>query len=266
MSEEKLVGIRLKIERAKQHFGDAEHALSIFSESGPYKIGTKHDPETRELIYYAKEVNSIPPIVAVLAGETINCLRSALDHLAVQLVLASPGGAAADIRKIQFPITPASNRGKTPRERKIEGMGQNIIDAIDVLEPYKGGAGNDLWILHELNNIDKHRLLVSAASVLQSVDHRPTQWMRDLFAANAKPLPTTPMFFGPANDIFRPLKAGDVLLVDAVPDAKPTEEIQFRIQESFYEPGVIECEPLLYTLSKFYNLVNGIVDQFARFV
>src|SRR5438132_5583994 len=41
--------------------------------------------------------------------------------------------------------------------------------AIDALRPYKGG--NDvLWQLHELNNVDKHRLILTVGSALRSTD------------------------------------------------------------------------------------------------
>ena len=49
-------------------------------------------------------------------------------------------------------------------------MRQDAIDAIRALEPYKGGKGENLWVLHRLNNIDKHRLIVTVGSSFQSVD------------------------------------------------------------------------------------------------
>jgi hypothetical protein len=37
-------------------------------------------------------------------------------------------------------------------------------------EPYRGGKGHGLWQLNELNNIDKHQLLIPAAAFNHSVD------------------------------------------------------------------------------------------------
>jgi hypothetical protein len=48
-------------------------------------------------------------------------------------------------------------------------MRQEAIDAIDATKPYAGG--NDaLWRIHKLNNVDKHRLLITVGSMVRSVD------------------------------------------------------------------------------------------------
>jgi hypothetical protein len=48
-------------------------------------------------------------------------------------------------------------------------MTQQAVAAIDALKPYKGG--NDvLWQLHELNNVDKHRLILTVGSAVRSTD------------------------------------------------------------------------------------------------
>jgi hypothetical protein len=46
---------------------------------------------------------------------------------------------------------------------KTEGIPAGAVKLIEATKPYKGGYDN-LWILHELNNIDKHRLLITAAA------------------------------------------------------------------------------------------------------
>jgi len=47
-------------------------------------------------------------------------------------------------------------------------MGNAAINAIDTTEPYQGGKGHSLWVLHKLNNIDKHRLLITVGSAYRS--------------------------------------------------------------------------------------------------
>jgi hypothetical protein len=59
-----------------------------------------------------------------------------------------------------------------------------------------------------------------------------------------------------------PLKAGDILLVDP-PDAKINENIEFRFEVAFNEPGVSEGDPILETLHHFFDLVLNISNSFA---
>jgi len=49
--DERLKHVTLKIKRAEKHVADLERELRAFLESGPYKVGAKHDPATRKLIY-----------------------------------------------------------------------------------------------------------------------------------------------------------------------------------------------------------------------
>jgi hypothetical protein len=131
-------------------------------------------------------------------------------------------------------------------------MRQDAIDAIRALEPYKGGKGEDLWVLHRLNNIDKHRLIVTVGSSFQSVDLGAyiTQRMAKAFPDNFPGgLPHIELFMRPADTLF-PLKTGDELFIDA-PDAEANEKMNFRFNIAVNEPGVIEGKPLLETLVEF---------------
>ena len=90
--DERLKHITLKIKRAKEHVADLERQLRAFLESGPYKVGAKHDPQTRKLIYYVTSAEPIPDCLPLVAGDAIQNLMSALDHLAYQIVCSDTGG------------------------------------------------------------------------------------------------------------------------------------------------------------------------------
>jgi hypothetical protein len=58
----------------------------------------------------------------------------------------------------------------TPRSglHKIRGMGPSSQKIIEALQPYNGAGRTDpLWMLHELDNADKHRIPNIAASVFK---------------------------------------------------------------------------------------------------
>jgi hypothetical protein len=143
---------------------------------------------------------------------------------------------------------------------------QKTFEAIDALKPYKGG-NDPLWMLHRLNNIEKHRLLITVGSRLHSLDlgAHASKMMADTIAARppghplqGKEFPIMSAFFGPGPDVRFPLEAGHQLFIDA-PDAKPNKNLQFRFDVALYEPQVIEAQSLLETIQELTTLVEGIV-------
>ncbi|WP_437556216.1 hypothetical protein [Acidithiobacillus sulfuriphilus] len=56
--DERLRHVVLKIKRAKEHAAELQRQLRSFLESNPYKVGYKHDPLSRKLIYYVTDVDS----------------------------------------------------------------------------------------------------------------------------------------------------------------------------------------------------------------
>jgi hypothetical protein len=260
-ADERLALIRLKIERANKHIDDLQPTVRSFLDSNPYKIATKRNPETRQMIYYLASVAPVPVVLPAIAGDILNSLRSALDHLAQQLYLVGTRGAKGYRDKTSFPISPSAKDFESGLARKVEGMRQDAIDAIRALEPYNGGQGADLWTLHRLNNIDKHRLIVTVGSSYHSLGIAPvitrglSGEMADLMKQAAGNL-----FLRPADNLF-PLKAGDELFIDA-PDAEAHQDMQFRFEVVIHEPGVIEGKPILETLVQFRDRVSGIIEAF----
>jgi hypothetical protein len=173
-ADERLALVRIKIERAKKHLIDLEAACRVFLDSKPYKVAHKRDAQTRQVTYYLASVDSTPLPLSAIAGDAINNLRSALDHLAQQLYLVGTG-ASAYRDQTSFPIARSGKEFKAMFEgkeqrRKTFGMRDDAVDAIRALEPYDRGKGQDLWTLHRLNNIDKHRLVIAAGSSFRSLN------------------------------------------------------------------------------------------------
>ncbi|HEX6482945.1 MAG TPA: hypothetical protein VF043_29220 [Ktedonobacteraceae bacterium] len=248
-----------KIGRAKQLKEGLEHALHAFFASQPYKIDTKTDPQSKRLIYHVTKVDEVPDEIALITGDIIQNLRSSLDHLAYQLFTLGPGNGTNG-RRIYFPIADTAAEYKQEKKKKTEGMTQQAKGVIDTIKPYRGG-NDTLWKIHKLNNIDKHRLLVTVVSSLGSVDlgaHTVAQLRRESSELN---FPDWYAFFRPAGP-YLPMKVGDELLIDA-PDAEPIPTMQFRIQVVIYEPGIVEGEPVLDLLQAMFDSVTSLVPIFA---
>jgi hypothetical protein len=261
---DKLFDVKLKVERAKRHVAEVEGALRCFYDLGPYKVSTGRDPNTRRLIYYVASVQETPRHLLLAAGDAIQNLRSALDHLAVQLYRAGAGG---NERKVQFPIAADAGKYRELVPKMLPGVRQEALDLMDTVEPYKGGKGHRLWVLQELNNADKHRLLLTAGSAFHSIDIGAFGFA-ELFANGPDWLTAEPpiqfpsAFFRPADNMC-PLRAGDVLFTDT-PGAQVVERDLFRFNVAFNEPGIVEGEPLLETLQHLTSAVEEVVGHFAR--
>jgi hypothetical protein len=101
-------------------------------------------------------------------GDAIHNLRSALDHLAYQLVDIGTEGKGP-FEDVYFPISRNAAIYEKAKVRKVAGMVKEAIGAIDAVKPY--GGGNDLlWDLHRFDILDKHRLLILVGSAFQSVN------------------------------------------------------------------------------------------------
>lgn len=265
-ADERIGLIRPKIERARERFSELKAAIASFHNTKPYAIETKRDPTSRRLIYYLTRVLPVPLTVSAIAGDMLQNLRSALDHLAYQLVLVGeqrPG----PFTHVYFPIADDHSQYRNRRPRQTKGMRADAVSAIDALKPYRGG-NETLWRLHRLNNIDKHRLLVTAGSAFAGVNVGPvlqrhmTQMMKTMPLAAGDPIeaPKLDIFLKPADRLF-PLDAGKELYIDE-PDAEPTNKIEFRLQVEFYEPGLIEGVPLTDSLQAMLDEVDKVVLSF----
>jgi hypothetical protein len=259
---ERLEQVQLKVKRAKEHIEEVQAEVSRFLDGTPYGVGAKHDPQTGKLIYYVSSVKPAPKRLPLVAGDAIQCLMSALDHLAYQVVCSDTADNPPNPNWIYFPIRDSAQDYEAKKRGKMEGAAQETFDAIDALKPYKGG--NDaLWSLFRLNNIEKHRTLLTVGSFVATLDIGQIG-ARHLFEAfNDWPEGIEQLFdtmhahFRPTDSGF-PLKVGYELLIGAV-NEKPNPNAQFTFGVALAEPGVLESQSLIETLHQLSALVEGIV-------
>lgn len=262
-ADERLALIWPKIERAKKHIADLNSATRAFFDAKPYEVGTKRNPQSRKLVYYVHRADPVPLGIAVITGDITHNLRTALDYLHQHLLTVGTSSSFPSKSKdASFYIDGHSdpNHYKTSAQAKVQGLRQDAIDALNGIEPYKGGKGHDLWVLNELNNIDKHRLLVTVASSFQSLDlgaHIGTA-IRKMGGSLHPGLPS--LFIRPADNLC-PLKVGDELFIDS-PDAEVNQQMNFGFNIALSEPGVVDSKPLLETVQHLTDLVSGIVTGF----
>ncbi|WP_139205445.1 hypothetical protein [Plantibacter sp. MMLR14_011] len=101
-------------------------------------------------------MRDLPAHWPVILGDAVHNARSALDHLAWQLVVKDGGNPS---RRTQFPIagTPADLAKRVKND--LSGCSLTTKNRVRQLQPFKDGT-HSFWALNELDNWDKHRLLL----------------------------------------------------------------------------------------------------------
>jgi hypothetical protein len=258
----------VKTDRANQHIHDLDAAIHTFLHSHPYDVSIHNNTHTGRIEWTLDRAHDIPLLISALAGDAIQNLRSVLDHSVWQLVLAN--GQTPIDGVTGFPICDSAKEYASAKQRgKIKGVVQAAADAIDALKPYE--AGNvKLWRLHRLNNIDKHRLLLSAASAVAHHDILPSQReeLTRIYLGSHPGAVTIPDFTGvvmkPVNPVHArfPLEVGKVFF--SIPKSDMQHDFKFSLGVAFNEPGIVERELVVDTLKHFADLVGHIISACAH--
>jgi hypothetical protein len=149
--------VQLKIEWAEKHIDELERCLAVcFHDVKPFQLAIKDDADKGESVLYVKRAQELPPTLPLIIGDAISNLYSSLDYLACEL-------CGSD--RAAFPISelvPTTKDQKERYEKQVCGMSEDVRKIIKDMEPYRG-SDNSLWTLHKLNNINKHRALLTVA-------------------------------------------------------------------------------------------------------
>jgi hypothetical protein len=176
---DELAGVELKIGRAQTHLDELKERLGVVLDPDRYDFPVQLDPKTKRHAYKVRGLPAVDPEWSILVGEILYQLRSALDHLAWQLVKLDGGTPTT---QTQFPIRDSflTKNGNRMRLRQLmpEIGDRDILRMLNRNQPYYGGEDgtlrtpddahrHGLWILKTLNNIDKHRLLLVVVHTLR---------------------------------------------------------------------------------------------------
>ena len=276
-----LSGPLAKVERANSQIITLDKSLQGCFKRYPYTVSVaEFDAQAG---HYPLRVQGGPPVFpdkwGVLIGEIAHNLRSALDGLTWQLALlntAKPYGRTA------FPIYLI---GRTIRKRKSgadlishfwgKGDGKRLLQSVDgsfwtrieSFQPYKRGnrgRHSPLFLLEELNNSDKHRLITVLAPTMvsmkmsgltgQSTIYRTVMLKRGAHVGHVLPLPY-----------------GGIPVLKGVVDGRPLIEIQHDVQVDGSITPVIRfgdrCHavngfPVILTLRSMADEVSRVIELF----
>lgn len=169
-----IVGIERKIARAEQHLGVLYGEMEAWSAGQPWGLFPEVHDEGRKHFWRLRLAKPIPIDWAIILGEAVHNLRSALDQSVYWL---SVDWTRKEVPFCSFPVyrTKAmfyererrgTRRGDwTYRSgmNKIRGIGPGPQAFIEALQPYpqryRRAYCLDLQLIHDLWNQDKHRLV-----------------------------------------------------------------------------------------------------------
>ncbi len=262
-----LVGVRAKLDRSKKHLSEFDAAF--LSGDTPITTNVKvisieEQPEGRYAICSIAS-GDLPPDVAMPVGDAVHNLRSSLDHLVCQLAMAA--GNAAACTRTQFPIFAQNTSDNVKRiERLIGPVSPNAQAAIKALQPYQRRPADPtsdlLWILSELDIIDKHRLLFVARPHFTALRLRVTvDGKTDVLTPSNHPQ-WQPLKFG--TEPFR------IRLMIPWDRTKPQTEVKVEAEPMvgvvFHQTG-LKCDEsdVRAIVGDMIADVTAIVDDFQRF-
>jgi hypothetical protein len=258
-----LTGAFAKIERAKEHIRDLDREKTAFLALNPYTVTPEYYVEHGATAYFLDECRAIPVCVPLLAGDAAHCLRTALDYLAYSLVPAVAGRGPAT--HVYFPICKGLEEYRTESVRKTDGMPQSAKDRIDAFKPYLGGD-NRLWNLHQLDIVDKHRLLATTATIVTKMGFEvDAAWVEDSLKGIIKFSPgafPNQVVYLPAPKPLFPMKKG-ALLYRVAGNHETNKRINLTFDIAFGESEIFAGNLLIETLTELTDLVERIVTSFV---
>jgi hypothetical protein len=174
-----LNGVALKLGRFKEHHEAFEEAMDAFRHSRPYRLVSEIKADGFVHEWRAVDVKQPSLHVGVVIGDAIHNLRSCLDHLAWQLAMLTMLDGNQPPRSTEFPIFKdradyfAKDADGNPRRGsglyKVRHISEAAQAIIEQLQPFQrpspeGVRVHPLWLLQELSNQDKHRVMNAAVA------------------------------------------------------------------------------------------------------
>lgn len=247
----------MKIERANKHIEEFRSVIDDFRASKPYAVGHKRHPDTNKNIYFVTRAKPIPAELAVIAGDVLQNLRTALDYLICDLVVANGKEVT---RNNMFPVFnefPSSAGDKNLLEQKIDGVAHEAKEVIRRIKPYKGGD-DLLWQVHALNIRDKHRTLFMVAT------GRPRINLGEHIRTIRKNSGHIPNFHLVTKKEVFPLKVGTELFWDP-PNVEVNKNVRVTADVALNEPPIYEG-PLGHLLIHARDHIQEIIASLEKWV
>ncbi len=160
ISNRELAGSFGKYNRALEHISSLDDWFETWVAGKPWDVPVELDESGVPKRFYFQITEPIPDWVGLVIGDIIHNLRCSLDHLAV----AASRKNGNNERDVYFPINAQEEKFLKDGLPKLRKCSKSFIEFVKELKPYKGG-NEVLYDLHQLDIIDKHRMLVPVGAI-----------------------------------------------------------------------------------------------------
>jgi hypothetical protein len=254
---DRLAGVRAKLDRADRHTAELKRKIAAFLEREPFVIERQEEKGGR--LVFRVRVRQEPPIhISTIIGDAIHALRTSLDLLAGQLVLVNGG---TPTRATCFPIAETEGAFRQQLPAALAGASKRAIAAVRSLKPYRTGNAN-LWLLHHLDIVDKHRLLLTVGCVYTALSLDFAEELRSSGFEWSKDIPEMRLGLKPADRLF-PLQDGaEVFAIEAAGRGSGSDmSPQFMFEIAFAGGEVTEGQIVGETLAALRGTVQDTINR-----
>jgi hypothetical protein len=250
-----LAGPFARIDRADELLQQLDEEFRAFLQSSPYDVEEIPDSDKQTRTFVLRSLHDVPARARVIAGEAAHHLRSALDLLAFQLLVQEGVSDPSRLRDCAFPII--TNRDlANPTDKKkhdeslksrIGGISPKAYCRIVALQPCStNGEWSHLAQVQALDNTDKHRLLLAAAS---SMDLHNFAHVDETGKATVYP------------QAYVPLQVGQMIKLAPATSRMRLPSLAHEV--TFMEPGPVFGKPIVHILQNLSRMTRQTVQAFA---
>lgn len=243
-------GAKTKVRRARHHIENLRTTFNEYVERQPCKLNTSAGSQGN-LQLRAILNEEIPEDLTVIAGDAIHNLRTSLDHATWELV--GLDGGVQD-RYLKFPT---GGSGQTDYNSYCRGMKTPRDDTKEffvALGAYKENH-SILYALNELDNIDKHMIIVPVMSAIKISE------MRILYPDGTPMTTMIDTTYGLTDEgTVNVASVGQGLTLEIGNNTTVTPQI------FIWEPEVMRAKPFLETIEDLANSVEHTIQKFEEFV
>lgn len=241
---------KIKLEHAKKLLIQFANEYKKFITAN-YQLIKEDDKTTGGLSIRVRVKKNIPDDWSTTIGDIIHNTRSSLDLLVTDLLIAN---GKEPTNKSAFPIFETEREFQKSAPTKVDGIQKEACALIEEIKPYKEG-NLQLWQLHQLDIVDKHRIIIPVVNENKAVVIDFGAHMKQLFGDKVGNVPSMPIGIRPAE---REIHDGMVLFTGDKTHTVPT----FDFELVFGKGDLLAGEPISESLNGFLSLVESIINKF----
>ena len=250
-----------KVGRARKLADDLEGEIDMFWDARPCELEIAGGESAGEGSFRVKRMRTVPDSIALIMGDAAHNLRSALDHFAWAAVSAQVRGT-----RTYFPIwgktaVPGPGEWREQVCRQLKGAPAGLIDAVEQLEPWESGQDSLLWAIHELDRIDKHRLLLAVAVAVTGIGLDGDSYELAVFKKYSGMDKSGPLLVEPRQ--WTPVEEGAILF--GPPADFAATEATFFFNVTLSEPVMLRDKPAATWLRILADRAETVITDLACF-